>query len=197
MPKKDDKLIVSLNLKDIKNKVSVKNDDSCSSMMLSLNLSNIKCKPKDDKTKCNVKSGDCSSSLIVSLKLPMSRLTKSNPKTDDDVIFTHEEPPNPDNVRRRQRDYVYYPGNEEFQRRWCEILILKFVAAARILPGSPTTPLSDERVPNSTLDVPGDGNCLFYAISYLITGSISQYYELRKAILSNMSNFEEELFDSH
>ena len=193
MPKKDDKLIVSLNLKDIQNKVNVKDDDSCSSMMVSLNLSNIKCKPKDDKTKCNVKSDACSSSLIVSLKLPMSRLTTSNPKKDDDVIFTHEEPPNPDNVGRRQRDYVYYPGNEEFQRRWCEILNLKFVAAARILPGSPTTPLSDERVPNSTLDVPGDGNCLFYALSYR---SISQHYELRKAILSNMPNFEEELFDS-
>ena len=55
--------------------------------------------------------------------------------------------------------------------------------------------MSDERVPNSTLDVPGDGNCLFYALSYLITGSISQHYELRKAILSNMPKFEE-LFDS-
>uniref|UniRef100_A0A1X7TT15 OTU domain-containing protein n=1 Tax=Amphimedon queenslandica TaxID=400682 RepID=A0A1X7TT15_AMPQE len=87
----------------------------------------------------------------------------SNPKKDDDVIFTYEEPPNPDIVRRRQWDYVYYP-------------------AARILPGSPTTPLSDERVPNSTLDVPGDGNCLFYALSYLITGLISQHYVLRKAI---------------
>ena len=42
---------------------------------------------------------------------------------------------------------------------------LKFVTAARILPGSPTTPLSDERVSNSTLDIPGDGNCLFYALS--------------------------------
>uniref|UniRef100_A0A1X7VCZ5 Uncharacterized protein n=1 Tax=Amphimedon queenslandica TaxID=400682 RepID=A0A1X7VCZ5_AMPQE len=28
---------------------------------------------------------------------------------------------------------------------------------ARILPGSPTTSLSDEIVPNSTLDVRGDG----------------------------------------
>ena len=92
--------------------------------MVSLNLSNIKCKPKDDKTKCNVTSDDCSSSLIVSLKLPMSGLKTSNLKKDDDVIFTHEEPPNPDNVRRRQRDYVYYPGNEEYQRRWCEILNL-------------------------------------------------------------------------
>uniref|UniRef100_A0A1X7UTW3 OTU domain-containing protein n=1 Tax=Amphimedon queenslandica TaxID=400682 RepID=A0A1X7UTW3_AMPQE len=112
----------------------------------------------------------------------------------DDVIFTYEEPPNPDIVRR-QWDYVYYPGNEEFQRRWIEILNLKFVTAARILPGSPTTPLSDVRVRNSTLDVPGDGNCLFYALSYLITGSISQYYKLHKAIVSNMPNFEEELFN--
>uniref|UniRef100_A0A1X7UZX2 OTU domain-containing protein n=1 Tax=Amphimedon queenslandica TaxID=400682 RepID=A0A1X7UZX2_AMPQE len=40
------------------------------------------------------------------------------------------------------------------------------------------------RVPNSTLDVPGDGNCLLYALSYLITGSISQYYELHKVIVS-------------
>uniref|UniRef100_A0A1X7UIF4 OTU domain-containing protein n=1 Tax=Amphimedon queenslandica TaxID=400682 RepID=A0A1X7UIF4_AMPQE len=54
--------------------------------------------------------------------------------------------------------------------------------AARILPGSPTTPLSDERVPNCTLDVPGDGNCLFYALSYVITRSMSQHYKLRKAI---------------
>ena len=111
--------------------------------MVSLNLSNIKCKRKDYKTKCIVKSDDCSSSLMVSLKLPITRIIKK----DDDVIFTHEGPPNPDNVRRRHRDYVYYPGNEEFQRRWGEILNLKFLTAARILPGSPTTLLSDETVP--------------------------------------------------
>uniref|UniRef100_A0A1X7UJ33 OTU domain-containing protein n=1 Tax=Amphimedon queenslandica TaxID=400682 RepID=A0A1X7UJ33_AMPQE len=98
-------------------------------------------------------------------------------------------------LRRRQWDYVYYPGNEEFQRRWCEILNLKFVTAATILPGSLTTPTSDKEVPDSTLDVHGDGNCLFFALSYLITGSISQHSELHKAIVSNMSNFEE-LFHS-
>uniref|UniRef100_A0A1X7U1U7 Uncharacterized protein n=1 Tax=Amphimedon queenslandica TaxID=400682 RepID=A0A1X7U1U7_AMPQE len=59
---------------------------------------------------------------------------------NDYVISTYEELPNPDIVRR-QRDYVYYPGNEEYQRRWCEILNLKFVTAARILPASPETPL--------------------------------------------------------
>uniref|UniRef100_A0A1X7V559 OTU domain-containing protein n=1 Tax=Amphimedon queenslandica TaxID=400682 RepID=A0A1X7V559_AMPQE len=184
--KKDDKLIVSINLKDLNTKFNVKGDDSCSSLIVFIKLSNIKCKREDDKTKCVVKNDHCSSSLIVSIKLSSIKLKACNPKKDD-VIFTYEEPPNPDIVRRRQ----YYPGNEEFQRRWCEILNLKFVTAARILPGSPTTLLSDERVPNSTLDVPGDGNCLFYALSYLITGSISQHYELRKAIVSNMPNFEE------
>uniref|UniRef100_A0A1X7TVL8 DNA helicase Pif1-like 2B domain-containing protein n=1 Tax=Amphimedon queenslandica TaxID=400682 RepID=A0A1X7TVL8_AMPQE len=151
-------------------KFNVKDEDSSSSLIVTIKLSNIKCKPKDDKTK-----------QVIQKK--------------DDVIFTYEEPPNPDNVRR-QTDYVYFPANEEVQRRWCEILNLKFVTAARILPGSPKTPLSDERVPNSTLDVPGDGNCLFYALSYLITGSISQHYELRRAIVSNMPNIEEELFNS-
>uniref|UniRef100_A0A1X7ULP4 OTU domain-containing protein n=1 Tax=Amphimedon queenslandica TaxID=400682 RepID=A0A1X7ULP4_AMPQE len=179
---------------NLKTKFNVKDDDSYSSLIVPIKLSNIKCPPNDDKTKCVVKNEHCSCSLIVSIKLSSIKLKRSNPKKND-VIFTYEEPPNLDIVRRRQWDYVYYPGNEEYQRRWCEILNLKFVTAARILPGSPTTPLSDERVPNSTLDVPGDGNRLFYALSYLITGSISQHYELRKAIVSNMPNFEEELFN--
>uniref|UniRef100_A0A1X7T5Q7 Uncharacterized protein n=1 Tax=Amphimedon queenslandica TaxID=400682 RepID=A0A1X7T5Q7_AMPQE len=44
-------------------------DDSCSSFIVSIKLSNIKCKPKDDKTKCVVKNDHCSNSLIVSIKL--------------------------------------------------------------------------------------------------------------------------------
>uniref|UniRef100_A0A1X7TSW6 Uncharacterized protein n=1 Tax=Amphimedon queenslandica TaxID=400682 RepID=A0A1X7TSW6_AMPQE len=43
-----------------------------------------------------------------------AKVSKSNPKKD--IIFTYEEPPNPDIVRRRQWDYVYYPGNEEIQK---------------------------------------------------------------------------------
>uniref|UniRef100_A0A1X7UW92 OTU domain-containing protein n=1 Tax=Amphimedon queenslandica TaxID=400682 RepID=A0A1X7UW92_AMPQE len=151
-------------------KFNVKDDDSCSSLIVSIKLSMIICKPKDDKTKCVVKNDHCGSSLIVSIKLSSIKLTTSNSKKDDDIIFTYEEPPNPDIVRRRQRDYVYYPDNEEFQRRWCEILNLKFVTAARFLPCSPTTPLSDERVPNSTLDVPGDGNCFFMPIHISLLG---------------------------
>uniref|UniRef100_A0A1X7VBM9 ATP-dependent DNA helicase n=1 Tax=Amphimedon queenslandica TaxID=400682 RepID=A0A1X7VBM9_AMPQE len=100
---------------NLKTKFNVQDDDSYSSLIVSIKLSNIKCKLKDDKTKCVVKNDHCSCSLIVSINLSSIKLKTSNPKKDD-VIFTYEEPPNPDIVRR-QWDYVYYPGNEEFQRR--------------------------------------------------------------------------------
>uniref|UniRef100_A0A1X7TWH9 Uncharacterized protein n=1 Tax=Amphimedon queenslandica TaxID=400682 RepID=A0A1X7TWH9_AMPQE len=45
--------------------------------------------------------------------------------TSNSTVSSNKQPPNPDIVRR-QWDYVYYPGNEEFQRTWCEILNLKF-----------------------------------------------------------------------
>uniref|UniRef100_A0A1X7VDF0 Uncharacterized protein n=1 Tax=Amphimedon queenslandica TaxID=400682 RepID=A0A1X7VDF0_AMPQE len=100
-----------------------------------------------------------------------AKVSTSNPKKDD-VIFTNEEPPNPDIVRRRQWVYVYYP-------------------AARILPGSPTTPLSDERVPNSTLDVPGDWNCLFMPFYISILDqflSITIYVKQLLVICQNLKN---------
>uniref|UniRef100_A0A1X7UWW8 Uncharacterized protein n=1 Tax=Amphimedon queenslandica TaxID=400682 RepID=A0A1X7UWW8_AMPQE len=65
--KKDNKLIVSIDLKDLKTKFNVKDDDGCSSIIVSIKLSNIKCKAKDDITECVLKIDHCSSSLIVSI----------------------------------------------------------------------------------------------------------------------------------
>uniref|UniRef100_A0A1X7UW45 Uncharacterized protein n=1 Tax=Amphimedon queenslandica TaxID=400682 RepID=A0A1X7UW45_AMPQE len=65
---------------NLKTKFNVKDHDSCSSLIVSINLSNIKCKPKDDKTKCVVRNDHCSSSLIVSIKLSSIKLKTSNPK---------------------------------------------------------------------------------------------------------------------
>ena len=55
----------------LKSKVNVKDDDSCSTLMVYVNH-------KDDKTKCIVKNDY--SILIVSRKLPSSKLKTSNPK---------------------------------------------------------------------------------------------------------------------
>ena len=44
----------------------------------------------------------------------------------------------------------------------------------------------NELVPISTYQVPKDGNCLFSSLSYLITGTIDYYHEMRLLITNNM-----------
>ena len=85
---------------------------------------------------------------------------------NSDVCVTREDPPG-----TCQRNYVYNPGNAETQRFWCGVLNLTYVKAVRPRLGSPTTPLT---CPNRVFNVPGDGNCLFSAFSYIITGSVVQ-----------------------
>uniref|UniRef100_A0A1X7UBM0 Uncharacterized protein n=1 Tax=Amphimedon queenslandica TaxID=400682 RepID=A0A1X7UBM0_AMPQE len=58
----------------LKTKFNVIDEDSCSSLIVSIKLSNIKYKPKDNITKCVVKNDHCSSSLIVSIKLSSIKL---------------------------------------------------------------------------------------------------------------------------
>ena len=44
-----------------------------------------------------------------------------------DVIDEGENPPTQQNIPRRQ-EYVFYPPDELHQRRWCDVLNLRFVA---------------------------------------------------------------------
>ena len=67
--------------------------------------------------------------------------------------------------------YMYNPGNASIQRYWCGLLNLQYVRAIRPRLGSPTTPLTP---PTRILRIPGDGNCLFSALSYIITVTIDQ-----------------------
>uniref|UniRef100_A0A1X7V350 Uncharacterized protein n=1 Tax=Amphimedon queenslandica TaxID=400682 RepID=A0A1X7V350_AMPQE len=59
---------------------NVKDNDSFSSLIVSLKLSNINCKPKDYKTKSIVQNDDCSCSLIVSFRHSSVKVKTSNPK---------------------------------------------------------------------------------------------------------------------
>ena len=106
-----------------------------------------------------------------------------------DVIDEGEDPPTQQNIPRRQ-EYVFYP-DELHQRRWCDVLNLRFVApVAYYGPGSPSTYMT---VPNITVNVPSDGNCLFFALSYIVTGSKKQHAQMRAVIVRNMPFFENEL----
>ena len=44
---------------------------------------------------------------------------------------------------------------------------------------------------HSLKNVGGDGNCLFRALSYIITGSEAQHFELRKGLVTHMLSIPE------
>ena len=83
--------------------------------------------------------------------------------------------------------YVYNSGNATIERYWCGLLNLQYVRAMRPRLGSPTTPLTP---PTRTVRIPGDGNCLFSTLSYIITGTIDQQAAICTVILNRMSTIE-------
>lgn len=62
---------------------------------------------------------------------------------------------------------------------------LQFICSNGITPGGPNISLRHPD-PNTLADTLRDGNCLFRAFSFLITGSESQHREVRSAILNHM-----------
>ena len=82
-------------------------------------------------------------------------------------------------------DLRYYPVDEEWQRQACDILGLEFRSIFDHSPGGPDVVLT---CPNrrSLRKIVGDGNCLFRALSYIITGCEEQHFALRTAIIQHM-----------
>ena len=106
----------------------------------------------------------------------------------DDLLITGVSThPNP-----ARHNFIYYPANAATQRYWCSLLQLRYVRAVRPLPGSPTTLLTHPKS-NRIVNVQGDGNCLFRAFSYIITGSEDQHSDVRAAIIAHMYNIEERI----
>ena len=81
----------------------------------------------------------------------------------------------------------YNPLTEEVQRRVCRQLGLNFVCANRCTPSGPNVAL---RYPTSMHRIRGDGNCLFHALCYVITGSQMQHFRLRSAIVRHLRSTE-------
>ena len=79
----------------------------------------------------------------------------------------------------------FYPVDETWQRQACETLGLQFKTVFCHQSGGPDTVLT---CPDDHLlrNVRGDGNCLFRALSYMITGSEDQHFALRSAIVQHI-----------
>ena len=94
---------------------------------------------------------------------------------DSDLILLSPEEPV---VHEWYQSGIFNPLGEETQRRLCRQLGLRFIKSNGCTGGGTDVPL---RAPRSMHRIQGDGNCLFRAFSYAITGSERQHLFLRRA----------------
>ena len=89
--------------------------------------------------------------------------------------------------------FKYHPVDVEWQQRTCETLGLEYVAPNGITPGGPDVSLTP---PITFRPIKGDGNCLFRALSFIITGSEEQHMPLRQAIIRHMRSIGQLLWET-
>ena len=87
--------------------------------------------------------------------------------------------------RYEWRNYRYYLVNEEWQRRTCELLGIRFVRPFQWQDGGPDVILTRPDL-RSLRSIGGDGNCMFRSLSYVILGSEEHHFEIRLAIVAHM-----------
>ena len=75
-------------------------------------------------------------------------------------------------------------------RKACRLLNLRFVRPFERESGGPDVILTLSDTFHLRRIV-GDGNCLFCAMSFIITGSKSQHFEIRTSIIAHMLNIPE------
>ena len=63
----------------------------------------------------------------------------------------------------------FYPVDEHWQQTVCDIMGLRFHGKNRVRPGGPNIPLTAPDM-RTVKHIKGDGNCLFRALAYIMTG---------------------------
>ena len=77
--------------------------------------------------------------------------------------------------------------DEHWQRLACSILSIPFACSNNVRQGGAAVVL---KRPQNTQNIRGDGNCLFRAFSYLITGNQTHYHGVRLAIVTHMRSIQ-------
>ena len=130
----------------------------------------------------------CPPRKVVSKPSTQPRKEKSGYKEvviDSDLILLSPEEPV---VPEWYQSGIFNPLGEATQRRLCRQLGLRFIKSNGCTGGGADVPL---RAPRSMHRIQGDGNCLFRAFSYAITGSERQHLFLRRAIIHYMRTTDE------
>ena len=141
-------------------------------------------KPKRIRTDTGSRKRKAASQTVdkkLPLKKPCPDRTKSHrPKRNPEKLISCPTPNNPLRIIDRFR---FNPVSEEWQRRVCQELALRFVCANACDEGGPNVKLKH---PTFGHRIIGDGNCLFRAFSYIITGAEDQHFELRCRIVERL-----------
>ena len=96
------------------------------------------------------------------------------------TVITHTEAPAATPLRFNSVD-------THWQQRACQELGLQHTTQPRLRPGGTTVPVTHPDM-RSVRRMYGDGNCLFRAFSYILTGSEDQHLAVRHAALDHMIN---------
>ena len=127
------------------------------------------------------------STIKVKRKSPSTQATKAKRKCSRS---------NPTQTQVHENPLKFNPVNKQWQQNACSQIGLQFYAKNRVRVGGPNAPLTRPDM-RSVKHIEGDGNCLFRAFSYIITGSESQHMAVRLAILSHMINIAHFILDHH
>ena len=82
---------------------------------------------------------------------------------------------------------TFHSVDEHWQRLACSLLSIPFACSNKVRQGGAAVVLKH---PQNTQNKRGDGNCLFRAFSYLITGNQTHYHGVRLAIVTHMRSIQ-------
>ena len=92
----------------------------------------------------------------------------------------------PKMITKARSPYLFIPCRKTSQSLWCSKLCFPLIKQAHIKKVSPKQLCK----PVQTYTIKGDGNCLFRALSYLITGCQSHHAMVRTKIIEHMKSIE-------
>ena len=134
--------------------------DFCDEMTPAKKKPKIKIPPKTNK-----QSGDAWKSIRVPKK---AKVTSGDNDCEVVAVQGSVVP------RYEWTDYRYHPVNEDWQGRACELLAIQFIRSFWRQDGGPNIVLTRPHL-RSLKFIGGDGNCLFRALCYIISGSEDQH----------------------
>ena len=126
----------------------------------------------------------------------MLALTKPTPVEDDVQIVEKTPGAAPRGQCLVWPNLHFYLVNSHCQKRLCQQLGLCYQRANRFGSGGPNCVLTLPKL-TTVRRIVGDGNCLFRALSYVVTGSEGEHMAVRTAIVDHMVNISNLLLGAH